>query len=299
MDIELRQLRALVAIDDERSFTAAAEVLGMSQASVSRALAALEHELGTSLMHRTTRRVEPTDAGVAFAGTARRVLAELDRAVAGARGERSVIRIGYAWAALGAHTTPVLRDWNRRNPSTPVRLVRVNRRDAGLVDGLVDLAVVRHPLDRADLASERVGVEPRVVVLPVDHPLADHDSVSLADLVPYVIGVDRRAGTTTAALWTSVGLPAPEMTETGDVEEWLDLIAAGDAIGVTAQATAHHYPRPGVVFVDLRDAPPIEVHLAWHRQHRHPAATRVARAIRAAYAGDPDAASTVADETPA
>ena len=113
MDLEVRQLRVLVAVDEERSFTAAADRLGMSQAAVSRALAALEHELGTRLMHRTTRRVEPTEAGASFTATARRVLAELDRAVAEARGERSVIRVGYQWAALGAHTTPVLRTWNR------------------------------------------------------------------------------------------------------------------------------------------------------------------------------------------
>ncbi|MBT2499524.1 LysR family transcriptional regulator [Agromyces sp. ISL-38] len=285
MSIDLRQLRVLVAVDDERSFTAAADRLGMSQASVSRSLASLEHELGTALMHRTTRRVEPTDAGIAFTATARRVLAELDRAVTEARGERSVVRIGYAWAALGAHTTPVLRAWNRAHPATPLRLVRINRRDAGLVDGLVDLAVVRHPVERSDLDSELVGVEPRMVVLPVDHPLADRDAVGLAELVPFLVAVDRHTGTTSAALWTSAGLEAPSMTETGDVEEWLDLIAAGDAIGVTAEATAHQSPRPGVVFVRIQDAPPIEVHLAWHRQYRHPEATKVARAIRAAYDG--------------
>lgn len=285
MSVEVRQLRVLVAIDEERSFTAAAERLGMSQASVSRSLASLEHELGSALMHRTTRRVHPTDAGIAFTGTARRVLAELDRAVADARGERSVVRIGYAWAALGEHTTPVLRAWNGAHPATPVRLVRINRRDAGLVDGQVDLAVVRHPVERADLDSELVGIEPRMAVLPVDHPLADRDAVGLAELVPYLVAADRHTGTTSPALWSSAGLEAPPMTETGDVEEWLDLIAAGDAIGVTAEATAHQSPRPGVVFVRIHDAPPIEVHLAWHRQHRHPEATRIARVIRAAYDG--------------
>jgi DNA-binding transcriptional LysR family regulator len=285
MSIELRQLRALVAIDEERSFTAAAEQLGMSQASISRSLAALEHELGAALMHRTTRRVEPTDAGAAFASTARRIIAELDRAVAEVRGERSVVRVGYAWAALGAHTTPVLRGWNRAHPATPLRLVRVNRRDAGLVDGVVDLAVVRHPVDRSALESELVGIEPRVAVLPVDHPLADRDVVGLAELVPFLVAVDRHTGTTNSALWSSAGLEVPAMTQTGDIEEWLDLIAAGDAIGVTAEATAHQSPRPGVVFVRIHDAPPIEVHLAWHRRYRHPDAARVARAIRAAYEG--------------
>ena len=285
MDLEVRQLRVLVAVDEERSFTAAADRLGMSQAAVSRALAALEHELGTRLMHRTTRRVEPTEAGVSFTATARRVLAELDRAVAEARGERSVIRVGYQWAALGAHTTPVLRTWNRMHADTPMRLVRLNRRDGGLAEGLVDLAVLRHHVD-PELDSELVGTEPRVVAVPIDHPLADRETVGLADLVPFTVAHDRHTGTTSAELWTSTGLAAPPMTETGDVEEWLDLIAAADAIGVTAEGTAHHYPRPGVVFVPIDDAPPIEVRLAWHRRYRHPFAARVARAIRTAYGAD-------------
>lgn len=287
MDIELRHLRVLVAVDDERSFTAAADRLGMSQAAVSRALAALEHEIGATLMHRTTRRVEPTEQGAALAATARRILGELDRAVAAVRGERSVIRVGYAWAALGAHTTPVLRAWNRAHPDGPLRMVRVNTRDAGLVDGTVDLAVLRHPLDRAELDAELVGTERRVAAMPVDHPLADRKSVVLADLVPFMVAVDRRAGTTTPALWEEAGAAVPAMTETADVEEWLDLIAAGDAIGVTSEATAHHLPRPGVVFVPIADAPAMDVRLAWHRNHRHPATGRLARAIRSALAAEP------------
>lgn len=287
MDTELRHLRVLVAVDEERSFTAAADRLRMSQAAVSRALAALEHEVGATLMHRTTRRVEPTEQGAALAATARRILGELDRAVAGVRGERSVIRVGYAWAALGEHTTPVLRAWNRSHAESPLRMVRVNTRDAGLVDGLVDLAVLRHPLDRPELDAELVGTERRVAAMPVDHPLADRADVVLADLVPFVVAVDRRAGTTTPALWEEAGADVPAMTETADVEEWLDLIAAGDAIGVTSEATAHHLPRPGVVFVPIADAPPMEVRLAWHRNHRHPATGRLARAIRSALADEP------------
>ena len=282
MDLEVRQLRVLVAVDDERSFTAAADRLGMSQAAVSRALAALEHELGTRLMHRTTRRAVAVNDAPASVGSTRRVLAELDRAVAEARGERSVVRVGYQWAALGAHTTPVLRSWNRAHADAPMRLVRLNRRDGGLAEGLVDLAVLRHRVD-PELDSELVGTEPRVVAVPVDHPLADRVAVGLADLVPFTVAHDRHTGTTSAELWTAAGLAVPPMTETGDVEEWLDLIAAGDAIGVTAEGTAHHYPRPGVVFVPIDDAPPIEVRLAWHRRYRHPFAARVARAIRAAY----------------
>jgi len=291
MELELRHLRVLVAVDDERSFTAAADRLGMSQAAVSRSLAALEREVGATLMHRTTRRVEPTEAGALLAGTARRVTAELDRAVGSLRGERDVIRVGYAWAALGGHTTAVLRAWNRGHTANPIRLVRINSRDAGLLDGHVDLAVVRHPVLPPELDAEVVGREQRVAALPVDHPLADREAVSLADLTPWEVAVDRRSGTTTRELWEARGVAAPPLTWSGDVEEWLDLIAAGDAIGVTSEATAHHLPRPGVVFVPIEDAPPMEVRLAWHRNHRHPASGRIARAVRAAYAGGPGGAA--------
>ncbi|MFD5866653.1 LysR family transcriptional regulator [Agromyces sp. NPDC127015] len=287
MDVELRHLRVLVALDEERSFTAAAARLGLSQAAVSRAIAALEHELGTPLVHRTTRRVEPTAAGAAFAGTARRLNAELDRAVAELRGERSRVRLGYSWAALGAHTTAVLRAWNRAHPDEPLRLSRINRRDAGLADGRVDLAVIRGDVRVPDVVDEVVGHERRYVAMPVDHELADRARVALADLTPFVVAVDRYTGTTTTSLWSDAGLEPPRITDTTAFEDWLDLIAAGEVIGVTAAATTHQYPRPGIVFADLTDAPPIEVHLAWHRSWRHPATTRLARAIREAYATGP------------
>ncbi|WP_353810308.1 LysR family transcriptional regulator [Agromyces sp. SYSU T00194] len=285
MDVELRHLRALIAVDEERSFTDAAVALGVSQAAVSRTVAALEHELGVPLLHRTTRRVEPTDQGAAFLIVARRVVGELDRTVAGLRGEAATIRVGYAWAALGAHTTPVLRAWNRAHADARLRLVRVSRADLALAEGRVDLAVVRGPLARRDLRSEVVGTERRVAALPLDHPLAFRTSVGLADLTAETLAIDPHNGTTTPSLWTDEGLPAPATVETDDVESWLDLIAADEAIGVTAEATAEHYPRPGVAFVPIADAPTVEVRLAWPRAHPHDAAGRLVRAVRAAYDG--------------
>ncbi len=286
MDVELRHLRALIAVDEERSFTDAADELGVSQAAVSRQVAALEHELGVPLLHRTTRRVEPTVAGEAFLVVARRVVGELDRAVAGLRGEAATIRVGYAWAALGAHTTGVLRSWNHAHADARLRLVRVHRADLALAEGRIDLAIVRGPLDRSDLRSEVVGTERRVVALPVDHALAFRPSVRLADLTSETLGVDPHNGTTRPSLWTDAGLPAPATVETDDVESWLDLIAAAEVIGVTAEATAAHYPRPGVAFVPIADAPRVDVRLAWLRAHPHDAAGRLARAVRAAYDGD-------------
>src|SRR5271154_6288124 len=75
MDLELRHLRCLVAIVDSGTFTDAAIELGISQAAVSRNLMALEQVLGVRLLHRTSRTITPTTAGVHVLAQARQVLA--------------------------------------------------------------------------------------------------------------------------------------------------------------------------------------------------------------------------------
>lgn len=284
MAIELRHLRILVAVADEGSFTAAGAAVGGSQTAVSRAIAQLEGELGCALVLRTTRRVTLTPAGRTFAAEARRALVALDAAVAAVRGEPAAIRLGFAWAALGAMTTPIVRRWNAANPDPPLRLLRRNDPDAGLDAGQVDLAVVRGAA-RVDgeLRAVLVGHESRVCAMAIDHPLADRARIQLADLAGTQVATDRRTGTTTATLWTDAGLAPPPFTATGDVEEWMELIAAGEAVGVTAVATAEQYSRPGVVFAPIDDAPGIPVHVMWHRGRRHPATDRLVAAIVSAY----------------
>jgi DNA-binding transcriptional LysR family regulator len=70
----LREMEVFVAIVDRGSFTGASEKIGLSVAAVSRALYSLETRLGTQLLARTTRSVRPTDAGVAYLDTCRKVL---------------------------------------------------------------------------------------------------------------------------------------------------------------------------------------------------------------------------------
>src|ERR1035437_5877068 len=78
--MELRQLRYLVALAEERSFTRAAENEHVAQPALSQQIRRLESELGLALGERTTRRVSLTDAGELLVVRARRVLAELEAA---------------------------------------------------------------------------------------------------------------------------------------------------------------------------------------------------------------------------
>ncbi|WP_406496361.1 LysR family transcriptional regulator [Streptomyces sp. NBC_01604] len=281
MDVELRQLRCLVAIVDEGSFTDAAIALGVSQAAVSRALASLERALGVRLLRRTSREVTPTATGLRAVAQARRVLGEVDDLVREATSGHTRLRIGYAWSALGRHTPAFQRRWAQARPDTDLHLVRVNSATAGLAEGACDLAVVRRPLDDRRFDSALVGLERRLCALAADDPLAGRRSVRLADLARRTLLIDRRTGTTTAALWPPDARPGTE--ETHDIDDWLTEIATGRGVGVTAESTAHQYPRPGIVYRPVRDAEPIAVRLAWWRGDAHPATQAVIELLTALY----------------
>ncbi|MFD6286062.1 LysR family transcriptional regulator [Streptomyces sp. NPDC060205] len=281
MDVELRQLRCLVAIVDEGGFTDAAIALGVSQAAVSRTLASLERALGVRLLRRTSREVTPTATGLRVVAHARRVLAEVEGLVREAASGQTSLRIGYAWSALGRHTLTFQRAWATAHPATELELVRANSATAGLAEGTCELSVVRRPLDERRFDSVIVGLERRLCAMASDDPLARRRSVRLADLAGRVLLVDRRTGTTTTELWPPDA--RPDTRESHDIDDWLTTISTGRYVGMTAESTAHQYPRPGVVYRPVRDAEPIAVRLAWWRDDPHPAAPAVTELLTALY----------------
>src|ERR1044072_4179951 len=80
--VELRHLRAFVAVAEELNFSRAAERLYLSQPALSRQIRGLERLVGCELLRRSTHRVELTRAGDALLDRARKLLADLDEAVA-------------------------------------------------------------------------------------------------------------------------------------------------------------------------------------------------------------------------
>jgi DNA-binding transcriptional LysR family regulator len=263
MSLELRQLRALVAIADQGTFTDAAIQLGVSQAAVSRTIAALEADLGVRLLRRSTRHVTPTVVGGHVIARARRILAEtaeLQRIVGDGQGE---LRLGYAWAAFGRPTIALQRAWAAERSSPALVLVQCNTLTAGLVEGTAEISVVRRPLDER-FRTVLIATESPYAAVAADDPLARRRSLRMADFAGRTIGIDTRTGTTTMDLWEPGAGPAAAR-ETGSVDEWLTLIAAGQAVGLTSEATVAQYPRPGVVYRPVRDGRPMPVWLAWWR----------------------------------
>jgi DNA-binding transcriptional LysR family regulator len=273
MDLELRHLRCLVAIVDSGTFTDAAIELGISQAAVSRNLMALERILGIRLLHRTTRTVTPTTAGVHALAQARQVLAAADNLIAEATTGHTRLRIGHAWSAMGRHTREFQRRWAARYPDVELLLIRTNSPTGGLAEGLCDLAVLRtspgskHPgLSR--FAAATVGHERRYCAMADGDPWARRRTIRLAEIPERTLLIDRRTGTTTPDLWPPDR--RPPMRDTRDIDDWLSIIAAGGGVGITPEGTTVQYRREGVVFRPLKDAPPVTVEMIWRRHDPHP-----------------------------
>jgi DNA-binding transcriptional LysR family regulator len=278
MDVELRHLRCLVAVVDHGGFTGAAAGLGVSQPAVSRGIAALERGLGVRLLRRTSREVAPTAAGERVLVRARRLITDVEDLVRDARGGSGTLRIGHAWAAMGGHTVEFQRRWAARHPDIELHLVRTNSPTGGLAERACDVAIVRTAGDSPGLLDRRfddviVGLESRYCAVATDDPLTRRRQLRLADLVGRVLAVDPRTGTTTPELWPPDS--RPEVEEIHELDDWLDVIAAGRCVGVTTESTTAQYRRQGVIFRPLRDAPPVPVRLVWWRDDKHPATSDV------------------------
>jgi len=271
MTVELRHLRAFLAIAAEGTITRAAARLHVTQPALSRTLRQLEAHLGARLIDRSTHHLQLTAAGHAFQPRAAAAVTAVDQALDPARVGTWPLRLGHAWSALGEHTTPLLRRWKQEHPDTPLQLLRVDDRTAGLDHGTVDVAVIRGEADLpAGLNTMVLLLEPRVAAVAADSPLTRKARLTLHDLNAKPIAVNTIAGTTALGLWPPDDTPN-DTIEVANTDDWIAAIAAGHAVGVTTTATAATYPNPAVAYIPLIDVPAVPVHLAWKQPPSHPA----------------------------
>lgn len=195
MKADLRLLRYFVTVAEELSFTRAAARLHMTQQPLSAAIQRLESELGVALFHRTTRRVELTDAGNALVEPARTALRAFDDALATARAAGSRIagelQLGLSTGARYG-LEPLFAALNQRFPAVHLQ----TRHDsavpllASLRAGRLDIVVTFAAHIPADLEHLRLKNEPAVLAVPHDHPIAARDTVELIELRDETFALD-------------------------------------------------------------------------------------------------------------
>ncbi|MDX3094658.1 LysR substrate-binding domain-containing protein [Streptomyces sp. ME19-03-3] len=274
MDLDLRKLRYFVAVAEELHFGRAAERLHIAQPVLSRQIRALEDELKVRLFLRDRRSTELTPAGaqlladagplLAAAGAARRRVARAARGLAS-------FTVGFM---PGLIVTGAVRELSRRHPDLTVEVVRTSWDDQTrvILDGHVDIGYVRMPVDTRGLATRGLLAEPRVVVLPADHPYAGKPVLAIADLAGEHLLQDPAA----VPEWRDI---AKELAEPGrrpavpvfrSVEEKLESVAAGRGVVVLPLSTATYYTRADIVHVEIEDIGPNRVFLAWDGSRHDP-----------------------------
>ncbi|MEY2431845.1 MAG: hypothetical protein QOC92_1570 [Acidimicrobiaceae bacterium] len=184
--MDLRQLGALIAVADHRSFSAAARALHTVQSNVSTHVARLERELGVTLVDRASGHL--TAEGDAVVERARRIQLELEALVADVAAVNSeisgVARIGVIGTTARWLVPPLLEAMAAEYPR--VRVMVVDATTTSLLpqvhSGQLDLAVLALPVHDPDVDSDLLFEEELLVIAPVDHPLAQEERVTLAQL---------------------------------------------------------------------------------------------------------------------
>lgn len=163
----LERLRVLIEIAERRSFSAAARARRTSAAAVSRAVAALEQELGVALFRRTTRHVALTPEGAAFVEESRHAIAMLDDAARVARGGsaeprgRLVVTAPVVFGRM--HVLPIVTELLETHPELRIELMLTDR-FVRLTDEGADVAVRIADLADSSMVRVQVGETRRILV---------------------------------------------------------------------------------------------------------------------------------------
>jgi DNA-binding transcriptional LysR family regulator len=256
-ELDLRKLRYFLAVAHHLNFGRAAEELLLAQPALSRAIRALEADLGIALFERDHHKVTLTAAGAILVREAETLLtraAAARRRVQAASRTVSTLTIGFR---PGIIITDVVQQFTRQYPQAAVNAIRIewDEQHAVVADGRVDIAWIRIPIAGTDLVITPLFDDPEVVALPAAHRLTGSDSVSLADLADEpVLRYDTAAEHETGRPAARRGIRT--------MEEKLEAVALGHGLALVPATAAAYYQRPDIAYRPVTGAPPYQVALA-------------------------------------
>jgi DNA-binding transcriptional LysR family regulator len=271
--VELRHLRYFVAVAEERHFGRAAARLHMAQPPLSQQIRQLEGELSLQLLRRTTRRVELTPAGEAYLVRARQILAavssatgEAQRVAAGLQGRLVIGCVGSATYSLLPQLVRTLRE---ELPDVELAVqgeMLAPDQAQALVDGRIDLGLLRPPVDEESLRVRVLRSDRLIVAVPDGHRLAGRRRVRLKDLAGEDFVIHAGGGRsvmhdTVVARCRAAGFEPRIRHEVAETSTLVTFVAAGLGIAVVPAPVAElmvpgvaYRPLSGQAAVDLAAA---------------------------------------------
>ena len=186
--MNLRDLRYLVALAEEKHFGKAAERCFVSQPTLSAQIRKLEEYLGVPLVERQPKRVKLTETGEKVVERARRALQEADAIVEIARTDRDPLS-----GALKVALIPTVGPYLLPHVVGPLRkavprlkMMLYEYQTAPLLEklrgGELDLGIIALPMPTEGLETAHLYDEPFTLAVPANHPLADRERVKLEDI---------------------------------------------------------------------------------------------------------------------
>lgn len=265
-------MRCFATVAEQRHFGRAAEVLHVTQSSLSRQIARLEHQVGARLLDRAPRGTRLTEAGEAFLPRAEELLRAASRGAAAARAaaEPQRVTIGHVTNLV---VTPAVRELRQRHPDARVdtRHLEWNEPRSALLDHRVDAVVARLPFPTDQLDVTVLHDEPRAVLLARDHRLAGEESVTLDDIAGEP--VPRALDPEWDAFWRVDPRPdgsrAPDGPVLSSVGDKFEVVADGQAVAIVPTGSGLAALRPDLVAVPLHGVEPSHVALATRAGERN------------------------------
>lgn len=201
--MEIRQLKAFLAIAEAKTFTAGARRVNVTQAAISMQIRQLEDEVGLPLFTRTPRRVIMTEAGEYLLERARKILREHDSALAeiaelgGA--EHGRLRIGSASAMFATMQLPsILQGLRERFANSELGVVSGTSQTLvdKIMQGEIDIAFVSMPVENSSITTDLLFSDEIVAIARPDHPAANERFISAAALAGENLILGERGGNT-------------------------------------------------------------------------------------------------------
>lgn len=280
--VDTEALRWFQHVADGMTVTEVADIYGVSQPGVSRALSRVEQEAGTPLLQRSGRTLRLTLAGAAFKQHVDRLMVDLDDGIAAVEQlldpGTGVVRLSYP-LSLGTWFVPkLIRDFRVVRPRVRFRLQRSAVGEPGAISRLlatraVDLEITTERVRGPGVQWRRVAIEPLLLAVPDDHHLAGATDVDLARVAgePFIV---RRAPSgmreKVLGLCAAAGFEPEIAYEVDDLPTVRGFVGAGLGVSVVPTVGAEATTQLGPVrFVPLRDEEARrEIGIAWLAERR-------------------------------
>lgn len=270
--MDLKQMRYFLAVAEERNFTRAAERLHMAQPPLTRQIQALEEDIGAALFVRSARGVSLTEAGHALLAEVPNLLSlaqrAKERAVLASEGQRGRLDVGIFGSGVLDAIPRILARFHAERPEVHIVLHSLNKGEQvqALRERRISVGFNRLVAPEDDLAVEEVLRESMTVALPVHHPLAKREAVSIPDLsdVPLILYPRLPIAGLAQQVMQAFNREKSVLRVEQEVEDVLTaiaLVAGGFGACVTTASTAS-LRLPGVVYRPLISKHLLEIELS-------------------------------------